>query len=111
MKRCADLFGRAGLRQQAWRLEVILAAGLSMFAAGCGKEAAAPAPRGPGGGPATPVLVAQAVTKTMPLNLSAIGNVEPYSTVSIRAQVAGELLEVNFTEGDAVTKGQLLFTI
>jgi multidrug efflux system membrane fusion protein len=91
---------------------VVLAAGLSLFAAGCAKqEAAAPAPRGAGGGPATPVLVAQAVTKTVPLNLTAIGNVEPYSTVSIRAQVAGELLEVNFTEGDSVSKGQLLFTI
>jgi multidrug efflux system membrane fusion protein len=37
--------------------------------------------------------------------------VEAYSTVSIKAQVSGELLEQNFREGDTVTKGQLLFTI
>ena len=47
----------------------------------------------------------------MPVQLTAIGNVEAYSTISIRAQVAGELLDVHFQEGDFVNKGQLLFTI
>ena len=46
----------------------------------------------------------------MPVQLTAIGNVGGY-TVSVEAQVAGELLEVHFTEGDFVHKGQLLFTI
>src|SRR5258708_30455069 len=109
MKRRSSSLGQTCLRWTNWRLGAVLAAGLSAFAAGCGKpQAAAPAPRG---APATPVVIAQAVQKTVPLNLTAIGNVEPYSTVSIRAQVSGELLEVNFTEGDSVTKGQLLFTI
>jgi multidrug efflux system membrane fusion protein len=46
----------------------------------------------------------------MPVQITAIGNVGAY-TVSVEAQVAGELLEVHFREGDFVHKGQLLFTI
>ena len=41
----------------------------------------------------------------------AVGNVEAISTVSIRAQVAGEVQEVHFKEGDFVRKGQVLLTI
>jgi membrane fusion protein, multidrug efflux system len=47
----------------------------------------------------------------MPVELTSVGNVEPVSTVAIKAQVSGELLEVHFKEGDFVHKGQLLFTI
>jgi len=47
----------------------------------------------------------------MPVEINAVGNVEPIATVSIKAQIAGELLEVHFKEGDFVRKGQLLFTI
>jgi len=73
---------------------------------GCSKQQAAPAPRVT----AIPVVVAKVTQKAMPVQLTAIGNVGSYS-VSIRAQVAGELLEVHFREGDFVHKGQLLFTI
>jgi membrane fusion protein, multidrug efflux system len=73
---------------------------------GCSKQQAAPAPRAT----AIPVVVAKVTQKAMPVQLTAIGNVGSYS-VSVRAQVAGELLEVHFTEGDFVHKGQLLFTI
>jgi multidrug efflux system membrane fusion protein len=37
--------------------------------------------------------------------------VEAYSTVSIKAQVSGEVTQVHFREGQDVRKGQLLFTI
>lgn len=79
---------------------------LGAFIFGCAKQQAAPAPR-----PAVPVVVHKVELKTIPLTVSAIGNVEAYSTVAIRAQVAGELLAVHFKEGDFVRKGQLLFTI
>jgi multidrug efflux system membrane fusion protein len=49
--------------------------------------------------------------KAMPVEVTSVGNVEPVSTVAIKAQVSGELLEVHFKEGDFVHKGQLLFTI
>jgi multidrug efflux system membrane fusion protein len=37
--------------------------------------------------------------------------VDAFSTVSIRSQIAGQLLEVHFNDGDFVRKGQLLLTI
>jgi multidrug efflux system membrane fusion protein len=47
----------------------------------------------------------------MPVNVRAVGNVEPSTTVEVRSQVSGQLLSVGFKEGDEVTAGQLLFTI
>jgi membrane fusion protein, multidrug efflux system len=47
----------------------------------------------------------------MPIDVVAVGNVEAYSTVAIKAQVAGQLMAVHFTEGDFVRKGQLLLTL
>lgn len=58
-----------------------------------------------------PVTVARVEQKDVPVLLSAIGNVQPFSTVSIRALVGGELTRVSFREGDDVHKGQLLFSI
>ena len=76
-----------------------------LAASGCSKEQAAPAPQA-----AIPVIVSKVTQKAMPVQLTAIGNVVAYS-VSVEAQVAGELLDVHFKEGDFVHKGQLLFTI
>ncbi len=61
--------------------------------------------------PAAPVTVGTAVKKTVPVQIRAIGNVEAYSTVSIKARVGGELEKVYFREGQDVNKGALLFTI
>ncbi len=77
-----------------------------LVASGCSKEQAAPAPRAA----AIPVLVSKVTQRAMPVQLTAIGNVGGY-TVSVKAQVPGELLEVQFKDGDFVQKGQLLFTI
>ena len=60
---------------------------------------------------AMPATVAIAVRKTVPVEVSAIGNVEAYSTVSVKALVSGELVEVHFQEGQEVNKGDLLFRI
>src|SRR5436309_5472478 len=73
---------------------------------GCTAQTAAP-PTSSG----IPVVVAKVSQKLMPVEVTSVGNVEPVSTVAIKAQVAGELLEVNFKEGDFVRKGQLLFTL
>jgi multidrug efflux system membrane fusion protein len=60
---------------------------------------------------AVPVNVAKAVKKTVPIQLSAIGTAEAYSTVSIKGQVNAVLKEVHFKQGDFVKKGDLLFTL
>src|SRR5439155_25278895 len=58
-----------------------------------------------------PVTVAVAQQKDVPLQIRAIGSVQPLSTVSVRAQVGGELTRVWFHEGDDVRRGQPLFSI
>src|SRR5580698_4186001 len=60
---------------------------------------------------AVPVSVAKAVQKTVPIDLTAIGSAEAYSTVSIKAQVNAVLEQVHFKQGDFVKKGDLLFTL
>ncbi len=60
---------------------------------------------------AVPVTVAKVVQKSMPVEIRAIGNVEAYSTVSVKSQVAGEVERVYFQEGQEVRKGDLLFII
>jgi multidrug efflux system membrane fusion protein len=73
----------------------------------CAAQTAAP----PSSSSGVPVVVAKVSQKLMPVEITSVGNVEPISTVAIKAQVSGELLDVHFKEGDFVRKGQLLFTI
>lgn len=63
------------------------------------------------GGDVVPVTVATSVEKNVPVQVRAVGNVEPYSTVSIKSQVTGVIMQAHFKEGQDVKKGQLLFTI
>ena len=67
--------------------------------------------RGSGSRDAVPVLVAVATQKSVPIQLRAVGNVESFSTVSIKSQITGVLTKVHFKEGQNVKQGQLLFTV
>jgi multidrug efflux system membrane fusion protein len=58
-----------------------------------------------------PVVVVPAASKSVPIDIRSIGNVEAYSTIAVKAQVGGELTQVYFKEGDYVKKGDLLFLI
>jgi multidrug efflux system membrane fusion protein len=69
------------------------------------------APTGGQGQPPVPVTVARVVQKEMPLDVTAVGTVEAYSTVAVRAQVTGEMKVVNFRQGDDVEAGQVLFEL
>ncbi|HUJ32134.1 MAG TPA: efflux RND transporter periplasmic adaptor subunit [Candidatus Acidoferrum sp.] len=60
---------------------------------------------------AIPVTVAKAAQKTVPIELSAIGSAEAYSTVSIKSQVNAVLEQVHFEAGAFVKRGDLLFTL
>jgi multidrug efflux system membrane fusion protein len=60
---------------------------------------------------AAPVTVAPVVSKTVPVEINAVGSVEAYSNVTVKTMVAGELQKVHFTEGQDVRKGDLLFSI
>ncbi|MGH9635096.1 MAG: efflux RND transporter periplasmic adaptor subunit [Candidatus Angelobacter sp.] len=81
---------------------------LLLLTAGCANKEAVQAAKPIA---AAPVRIATVASRTMPVELQAIGNVEAISTVSIKAQISGQLMRVHFKEGDFVKKGQLLFTI
>lgn len=61
--------------------------------------------------PAVPVTAAAVIQKNVPVQINTIGNVEAYSTVSVKSQIGGILDHVHFREGQDVNKGALLFTI
>src|SRR3984893_17511770 len=93
-------------RYARWALAPAALAALGVFASGCAKQQAAPQRRA-----AIPVVVGTVKIKAMPVEVIAVGHVEAYTTVSIEAQVPGQLLDVHFKEGDFVRKGQLLLTL
>jgi len=68
----------------------------------------AAAPKGPA---AVTVTTAPVTQKTVPFRLYAIGNVEAYTSVAVRARVDGEIVAVRFKEGDPVKSGAVLFEL
>ncbi len=63
----------------------------------------------PGAGrPPAPVVVATSEERDVPIQVSAIGNVEAFQMVQIRSQVNGQVDQILFKEGEDVRKGQLL---
>jgi multidrug efflux system membrane fusion protein len=58
-----------------------------------------------------PVTAATVIQKAVPIQLRAIGNVEAYSTISVKSQIEGVLTRVHFKEGQYVNKGDIIFTI
>ncbi len=63
---------------------------------------------GPGGGGPIPVLVAQARYADLPVTVDVLGTVQATNTVTVKSQVDGKLIEVDFKEGQDVRKGDVL---
>ena len=61
--------------------------------------------------PPVPVTLGDVVQKTIPIQLTAVGNAQAYTSVGIKSQINGQLVEVRFKEGQDVQKGDLLFVI
>jgi multidrug efflux system membrane fusion protein len=77
--------------------------------AGCDKGAdSATAKSAP---PAVAVLVAEVGQRDVPVQIRAIGNVQPLATVSVLSMMNGEVMKVHFKEGQEVPAGAMLFTI
>jgi membrane fusion protein, multidrug efflux system len=60
---------------------------------------------------AVPVLVAHAVTAEVPVAIGSVGTTQALNTVTVKAQVDGKLLSVDFKEGQDVKKGDVLARI
>ena len=80
-----------------------LAGALLLGACAEEKQAAAPPP--------TPVTIAAAERRPVPLELQATGTVEPLQTVTVQPQLNGPVTRVAFSEGQDVREGQVLFEI
>jgi membrane fusion protein, multidrug efflux system len=67
--------------------------------------AAAPAP------PAVPIVATTVDQHDVPIYLSGVGTVIAYNTDVVRAQIQGQIVSINFTEGQTVHAGDLLAQI
>jgi multidrug efflux system membrane fusion protein len=103
----APPFAGAAFARLAFRGAIAFVIAAS-FPCGCSDGGNA---QGPTVAAPAPVEVAVAEERSVPEEIRAIGNVEPCATVMMESRVDGQLLEVNFTEGQEVRKGDLLFQI
>jgi multidrug efflux system membrane fusion protein len=90
---------------------VILSIGAALLAAGCRAGGDAPAAGAAAPPPAVPVQTALVARQTIPITVDAVGTAEAFSTVALHAQITGELTSVNFSDGEEVEKGRVLFTL
>src|SRR5271168_2868649 len=89
-------------------LLVIIAAGGAFafrheFAANSAKAPTAPAP--------APIVAATVAQHDVPIYLTGVGTVIAFNTDVVRAQIQGQIISINFTEGQQVHAGDLLAQI
>lgn len=98
-------------RGATWLLVLLALAGIGYYFMGHGSDVGRRTarnftPQGP-----VPVVAVAARRADVPVYLDAVGTVRALNTVTVRAQVDGKLLSVNFKEGDDVKKGDVLAQI
>ena len=105
--------------RRRWPIVVLVAVAALILYLTCGRHAK-PAPDeagragAPGKGAAArtlPVVVASARTGDLPVHLIGLGTVTPLNTVTVRSRVDGQILTVNFKEGQLVHAGDVLAEI
>lgn len=86
---------------------------LLLLLCGCGsKENASTAKAAaPASAAAPAVTVAVSRKQPVPVEINAIGNAQPYRTVQVKSMVDGQIVRVDFKQGDDVRAGQLLFEL
>src|SRR5947209_8309428 len=85
--------------------------GLAFLVVACSNKQTAQAAAPGSGRPAAPVVVSTVEQRDVPVQITAIGNVEAYQTVQIRSQVNGQIEKIYFKEGEDVHRGQLLYSL
>ncbi|MGA2942129.1 MAG: efflux RND transporter periplasmic adaptor subunit [Xanthobacteraceae bacterium] len=63
------------------------------------------------GPPKVPVTVTEAAQRDVPIYYDALGTVQAFNTVAIRAQVTGQIVSINFRQGQDVHRGDVLAKI
>jgi multidrug efflux system membrane fusion protein len=99
-------------RTATWGLVLLVLAGAGYYFFAGTTQTPQRGGRGRGGGEGpVPVLAVAAKRADVPIYLGAVGTVRALNTVTVRAQVDGKLLSVNFQEGQDVKKGDVLAQI
>ncbi len=112
MRTGASLYPRSGARKtfRGACLGLGLALAVCAVLGGCGsqsaKNAKASAPP-----PAIPVGVATVKQRDFNVYLTGLGTVQAFNTVSLKTRIDGQIMEVNFREGQDVKAGDLLILI
>lgn len=113
--------GKSKKRGLIWVFFLLIVAGVAGYAVWLAGHPA-PASRSKGGGGGfgggrgaptgpVPVVVTQVARSSIPVYLNGLGNVTAYYTVTVKSRVDGQLMKVNFNEGDLVKEGQVLIEI
>jgi multidrug efflux system membrane fusion protein len=112
--------GAAKSRWWVWLLLLVIVAGGYWYYRGRNSQADAAAAGGKGPGGAgmgapgsfvVPVVVATATKGDLPVFLNGLGNVTAFNTVTVRSRVDGQIVKINFVEGQNVIAGQALVEI
>ena len=99
---------KAAQRWRSWAVVLIVAViGIYYLTGRNSTDTAAPATTHPN----VPVAAVPAKLGDLNMYISAIGTVTPYNTVTVKSRVDGQLMKVNFTEGQIVKAGDLLAEI
>ncbi len=61
--------------------------------------------------PPVPVGVADVQERDFPVYLTGLGSVQAFNTVALKSRIDGQIMQVNFQEGQDVSQGQLLIQI
>lgn len=96
-------------RRVLYTLTIVLLAGMGLIVAalsGCGAQPQKPAAAAP-----PEVTVSQVVSRSVTDYADFTGRAEPVESVEVRARVSGYLTRVDFTDGQEVKQGEVLFQI
>ena len=102
------------------RRKIVIAAALAVTAAATGTGIAAThlglfkpsaAPTVGAAPPPVPIVATTVAQHDVPIYLTGVGTVIAYNTVVVRSQIQGQLVSINFTEGQSVHTGDLLAQI
>jgi multidrug efflux system membrane fusion protein len=90
-----------------------LAATIAMCAllAGCGSQSATKSAKANTPPPAVPVGVATVKQGEFNVYITGLGSVQAFNTVSLKTRIDGQIMQVNFREGQDVKAGDLLMVI
>jgi membrane fusion protein, multidrug efflux system len=97
-----------------WGVIVVLVAAMTGGLFGAARQfgwisSPAPAPRA--GAPAVPVRAAAVKRQDVPLFLSGLGTVQAFNSVLVKSRVDGQIIKINFVEGQTVRAGEVLVEI